>query len=312
MVRLYIKKPGLLTLVQDQGRMGYQAWGVPVGGAMDRFSARLANWLVGNSLEEPVLEITLMGPTIQWETDCQIALTGAHLSSELDGAPLPLYETIDIQAGSTLRFRRPLSGCRAYLAVGGTWDLPSWLGSKSAAFPDGRIVTPHSMLHKDQYISIEARPRISLRTVSADSLPSLETLPFTRVLPGPEFDQIDPVHIGYFFSQPYRISPDSNRMGYRLIGTKLLLMDEKPILSSGVMPGTIQITREGIPILLMADAQTTGGYHRFLQVVQSDLDRLGQAKPGDSLHFALITMEQANVLWKEKKEREQQLWSSLS
>ena len=312
MVRMHIIKAGLLTLVQDQGRKGYQDRGVPVGGAMDRFSAQLANSLVGNLPEAPVLEITLMGPTIEWEGACQIALTGAELSAQLNGSSIPLNETVTVQSGSTLQFGRPIAGCRAYLAVGGSWAIPSWLGSRSAAHPEGKQVTPESVIHKGQHLSIDPHPFISFRKARVEHQP-IPGPPFQiRALPGPEFHQIDPVHIGYFFSQSYRISPDSNRMGYRLLGTPLPLEGQGPILSSGVMPGTVQITREGIPILLMADAQTTGGYHRFLQVIQADLDKLGQAKPGDSLRFALISQEEASRLRKEKIEKERQILRSLS
>lgn len=311
MVHMHIIKPGLLTLVQDAGRKGYQAWGVPVGGAMDRFSAELANRLVGNPPNAPVLEITLMGPKIEVEGACQIALTGAQLSAQLNGRPVSLNETIQVPSGSSLQFGRCVSGCRAYLAVGGSWQIPSWLGSTSAAHPDGKGITLQSVIHSGQTLLIDSSPKVSHRKARSEQLPTYETPSLIRVLPGPEYSSIIPIHIGYFFSQPYRISPDSNRMGYRLLGTPLPLEEVAPVLSSGVMPGTVQITREGVPILLMADAQTTGGYHRFLQVIQPDVDGLGQAKPGDSLRFALISQEEARRIRLEKREREGKIWEAL-
>ena len=300
MPQLHVIKPGLLSLVQDQGRQGYQAFGVPVGGAMDRFSARLANALVGNSHDQPVLEITLMGPEIQWEAACQIALTGADLSAEMDAVPLPLNETINVKSGAVLRFGRCRFGCRAYLAIGGDLDVPDWLGSSSAAHPNARQVTPESILQKGQRLSFTPSPFITNKRIPNDiRIFGVSASPI-RVLPGPEYEQVDPLSIGYFFSKPYKISPDSNRMGYRLQGKTLKLVNTTPNISSAVLPGTIQVTREGNPILLMADAQTTGGYTRFLQVIEVDRDRLGQAKPGDEIRFSLINREEALTHWKEK------------
>ncbi len=311
MPQLHVIKPGLLSLVQDQGRKGYQAFGVPVGGAMDRFSARLANALVGNSPNQPVLEITLMGPEIQWEAACQIALTGADLSAEMDAVPLPLNETIDVKSGAVLRFGRCRFGCRAYLAIGGDLDVPDWLGSSSAAHPNARQVTPQSILQKGQRLSFTPSPFITNKRIPNEVLLYKEHTPLIRVLPGPEYEQVDPLSIGYFFSEPYKISPDSNRMGYRLQGKALKLVNTTPNISSAVMPGTIQVTREGHPILLMADAQTTGGYTRFLQVIEVDRDRLGQAKPGDEIRFSLISREEALTHWKEKIEWEKKLREKL-
>ena len=311
MAYLHVIKPGLLSLVQDQGRHGYQAFGVPIGGAMDRYSARLANALVGNSPEHPVLELTLMGPIIEWDTPCQIALTGADLSAEMNGQALPLNETIEVMEGAVLRFGRCRSGCRAYLALGGEWDIPLWLGSSSAAHPNAAQITPQSILHKGQKLSYIPAPPIKSRIIPRETFLPIEEPLIIRVTPGPEYERILPLSIGYFFSEAYKISPDSNRMGYRLQGKPLKLVNTTPNISSAVMPGTIQVTREGNPILLMADAQTTGGYTRFLQVIEVDRDRLGQAKPGDEIRFSLVEREESLSLWKEQLEQEKRLWEAL-
>ena len=290
-VFIHCLKPGLLTTVQDQGRMGYQKYGVAVGGAMDKRSARLANYLVGNNLESPVLEITFSGPTLHFNGACQIAITGADISATIDGVSASLHETLDLKADSLLTFGRRISGCRTYLAVGGEWKVRPWLGSASAPLKDAHKTTPDSVVGKGSHIKIQPRPFIATRMQKPSTDPGD---PFEiRILPGPEFDQLNRRSIGHFFSQRHRVTPQSNRMGYRLAGTIPFYQSGAELISSGCLPGTIQITREGQAIILMADAQTTGGYPRVGQVIASDLDVLAQAVPGDLIRFVLIDRDDA-------------------
>jgi biotin-dependent carboxylase-like uncharacterized protein len=290
---LNFEKPGLQTLVQDLGREGFRAFGVPVGGAMDRGAARAANWLVGNPPEAPVLEITLMGPRIRISGYCQIALTGADLSAEINGQAAPRYETVAVTGESVLSFGKARAGCRAYLAVGGEWQVRPWLGSCSASTYAGKELMPDSYPGKNSRITIQTRSLNAHRQIPVEYRPGYPPRLRVRVLPGPEFEFFSPYAVGRFFSHGYRLTADSNRMGFRLDAQILDFKPDREVISSGVLPGTIQVTNAGRPIILMADAQTTGGYYRLAQVISADMDRLAQLRPGDEVWFSLATLEEA-------------------
>ena len=287
-MHLHFTKPGLQTLIQDQGRVGGMAFGVPMSGAMDRTAAKMANWLVGNALASPVLEITFMGPKIELKGSGQIAITGANISPLLDGQPIPMYETIAITKSSILNFGRLQNGCRAYLSVGGTWQIASWMGSSSAMVNGGIAITPQSFIKKGSKLSVQAESLVFPRKIPHELIPKNLNNPTVRVLSGPEFEKLPREEIARFFGKKYKISADSNRMGYRLEGSNIPINDAREIISSGILPGTIQLTKSGQPVLLLADAQTSGGYYRIANVISADLDILAQLKPGDSLRFELV------------------------
>ncbi len=284
---LHFLKAGLWTTVQDKGRVGHQASGVPVSGAMDQTAAQLANWLVGNAKDNPVLEITLLGPSIQINHTVQIAITGANLSPMVSGTPIPMYETVAIEEGAVLKFGRIQNGCRAYLSVGGEWMVQRWLASASAATTSTAKLTPDSLIKKDSLLTIQATPFIEKR--NSPPPPDYETSIVVNVLPGPEFDQFSSHTIAHFFSQTYTIANDSNRMGYRLLGKELSIESKQEVISSGIVVGTIQVSNAGQPILLMRDAQTTGGYPRIAVVLPEELDHLAQLKPGEAVRFCFIS-----------------------
>ncbi len=288
---LHFLKPGLFTTIQDQGRFGYQAFGVPTSGALDQGAAALANELVGNSIDSPLLEITLMGPKIQFEGKGVIALTGADLSATLNGEACPLHQTVRVSDADVLQFGRPTHGCRSYLSVGGKWEIPSWLSSCSAITQNGAALTPASLIKKGSTIQVITRAHHGVAPRAQNWSRSTRS-PEIRVLPGPEFDLFSRFTIGEFFSKTYSISPDSNRMGYRLTEKLSSFHPPKELISSGIIPGTIQITSAGQPIVLLADAQTSGGYYRIVNVISADLDALAQLRPGDHLSFSLVSFEQ--------------------
>ena len=293
---LHFRKAGLQTTVQDLGRPGYQAQGVPVGGALDQTAARVANWLVGNAPGAPVLEITYSGPELTIGGACQLALTGADLAARLNGQPVPRYQTVPVAAGATLTFGRLVAGCRAYLAVGGAWQVPLWLGSRSA-LPSAPAATPDSLIRKDSSLRIQGQVFIAPRTAPARLVPALPPHLRVRVLPGPEFGEFSVLSIGYFLSRAYQLTPEASRMGYRLRGPAPaeLRLPGRELISSGIVPGTVQVTSAGQPVLLLADAQTTGGYYRLATVISADLDAVAQLKPGDTLAFALVGPEEAQA-----------------
>ena len=301
---LHFHKPGLQTLVVDQGRTGYQAWGVPVGGAMDRSSAQLANWLVGNLWEAPVLEITLMGPIVKIEGDCQIAITGANLSPKLGQRSLPMYETVTVENAADLSFGKPLSGCRAYLAIGGHWQVPKWLASHSALAYDSTGVTTDSLIKKNTILSVDTNTKIEPRKIPFDQRPEFSHSQKIRVLPGPEFGLFTKPLQNQLVTKSFTLSKDSNRMGCRLNTVLEGYEPETELISSGIVPGTIQVTASGQLVLLMADAQTSGGYPRIANVITSDLDVVGQLKPGDEVSFTLVDLAAAYRLCEEVRKKE--------
>jgi antagonist of KipI len=255
---------------------------------MDKASARLANDLVGNPAESPLFEITLLGPSIRFEGACQIAITGATLSPEINGQAIAQNQTINVKDGDHLNFGRPIAGCRAYLAIGGKWKVGQWLGSYSASTSKGEIATPDSWIKKDVRIEVESDSAIASKTTSAALQIDTLQMPI-KVMQGPEFHLFSNLFIGLFFSKTFTITPDSNRMGYRLKEPIEGYQSLGEIISSGVIPGTIQITNSGQAIVLMADAQTTGGYPRPFNLLTPEIDRMAQLKPGDQLRFELVS-----------------------
>lgn len=286
-ITIQAEQAGLYTSIQDLGRPGYQAQGIPIGGALDRRAAIQANYLVGNLLHEPLLEVTLLGPKLAFNQAVQIAITGADLSAQLDGHDFPMYQTIAVPAGGILRFGKPQSGCRAYLAVGGKWQVKKWLNSASLATQQSELLTPESLLKKDQQIDIRIQQFVKPRMLRPD-LPKIEEECFRlEVLPGPEFERFTRKNIAHFFAQSYIVTPSSNRMGYRLEPGIINYAWDRENISSGIVPGTVQITNNGQPIVLMADAQTIGGYPRIANLSNESLSQMAQLRPGDKLRFQL-------------------------
>lgn len=278
-IRLIFEKPGLYTSVQGTGRSGQQEFGVPVGGALDREAARTANRLVGNPEDAPVLEITLIGPEIRIAGSGQIALTGADLSAQLNGKTLPRYQTVEVEDGAVITFGKPESGSRPYFAFGGEYwlDQAMDIDMVGAFIPGKRIV-------KGAVLSIHPNDHQELLHASPPDFPSEITV---KVMPGPEMGLFSETTLNHFFGTAHRLSPDCNRMGCRLETQLLDYHTPLELISSGVVPGTVQITASGQPIVLLADAQTTGGYPRMVNLLSSELDRVAQLKPGDQIRFQL-------------------------
>ena len=280
-------KPGLQTLVQDRGRAGHQAYGVPLGGALDRESAMLANRLVGNTTHIPVLEMTLLGPGIAIEGNCQIAITGANMQPHINGKAVPMYETVAVEDGAQLSFGRAVTGCRSYMAVRGKWQVRAWLDSCSAASHSADKLTPDSIVGKNSKIHIYSDARIAKKIYPAYLGPIYLDHLSVEVWPGPEFTFFSEAAIQQFFTTQYTVSVHSNRMGYRLGGPALTAFEPKEIISSGIVPGTVQVLPSGLPVVLLADAQTTGGYPRIANALLSELDKIAQLRPGNTLSFVL-------------------------
>jgi antagonist of KipI len=285
---LVFQKPGMHTLIQDMGRPGHQSSGIPSGGALDKTAARAANMCVGNPESTPVLEITMMGPQIVFDADCQIAITGADMSPTLDEDPIDQYTTINVESGSTLAFGKLRSGCRSYLAVRGEWQVTSWLGSASALSVRDVHLVAGSVIQKGARIKILAKEPLSEAVRHPEPIREWSDTFHVRVLAGPEFQSFSAQQIAFFFSEEFTIGKESNRMGYRLEPSLPGYEPKTEMISSGIVTGTIQVTRQGQPVILLADAQTTGGYPRIANVLSADLDALAQLKPGDNVRFHIV------------------------
>lgn len=288
MTTLNIVRPGLFTTVQDLGRWGFQSRGVPIAGAMDQYSHRLANLLVGNPPDAATLEVTLMGPSVEFGGPAMFAVSGAAFRLTLDDAPVEMNRAVEARAGARLRFGDRLRGARAYLAVGGGVDVPRVLHSRSTHVAtgmgghEGRALKAGDVLRCG---SGHVRPRSSDR-IAALPIPLADGGAKVRVVEGAFADGLA--------GQRFRISTQSNRMGYRLEGTGTRTATPAGLLSSAVPTGAIQMPPSGQPILLMADHATTGGYAVAATVVAADLPIAAQLAPGDWIEFEPCSLEAAD------------------
>ncbi|MDP9651581.1 5-oxoprolinase subunit C family protein [Paraburkholderia caledonica] len=298
-------KPGALTTLQDLGRRGFQHLGVPVNGAMDERSHRLANALVGNAANEGTLEITLMGPALRFTSSAVIAVTGADLDAKLNGEPLTPNTATAVSAGSELAFGKRRSGVRAYLAVRGGFHATPAMGSTSLFARGGYGGLGGKPLAKGSVIELETAD-VSLpldrllaalsEDVLANSNAEINADAPIRVIAGREWGRFDAASQQAFVQQPFRVTPQSDRMGFRLEGPKLELAQDAQMESEALGFGAIQVPADGNPIVLMADRQTTGGYPKIAQVCAVDLPRLAQKMPGESIAFSMIGLADAQRL----------------
>lgn len=297
---------GLLTTIQDIGRTGSQKFGVLVSGAMDSYSMRIANLLVGNEEREGVFEITLFGTMLQFEEDTLIAITGGDLQTTIDGIPVANWRPVIIKKGSILKFGFAIEGCRAYLAIAGGIDVPVVMGSKSTYLVagiggfEGRALQQNDQLSFGQLTESNDKVFTQIEQMGTPDwavphhpLINLASTQTIRIIEGSEYQYFDEASKQRLVREPYVVTPQSNRMGLRLEGQALSLTEKLELLSEGVTFGTIQIPPNGKPIILMADRQTAGGYPKIGQVITADLGSLSQVKPNAKLYFKLITHAQA-------------------
>lgn len=290
---LEITKPGLLTSVQDLGRHGHQAAGVPVAGPMDTFSHRLANHLVGNDPDAATLEITLIGPEVLVEADTTMAIVGALFEVTCDGRPVPMGASFGMQRGQRLKFGRIVQGARAYLAVAGGLLTGVVLGSRATHLVsrmggvEGRALRAGDRLPVQD--RTESRPS---RKANGLTLPTGGRARL-RMIAGPQDSWFHPDSLKALAGVSFRISPRSNRMGYRLEGPPLVRTQDGELISEPVGMGAIQVPSAGEPILLMADRQTAGGYPKVGHVISADLPLAAQLAPGDFIELILCSRPEA-------------------
>lgn len=284
---LTVLEPGIEARIVDLGRPRSRSLGVPVGGAADRRSLVLGNSLVGNSPAAAALEFALKGPRLRAETDVSCVIFGASFDTYRDGYRLEVGHTFTLHTGEELRIGGTSVGARAYLCVRGGFDVAPILGSRSALEPVRKgesLACAASMIHTHFCPELQG-PAVGLGTIS--------------VLPGLQEAWFDKAE---FYDQAFTVTPASNRMGLRLKG-KPLSMPAREMVSEAVCPGAIQVTNEGQCIVLGVDGQTIGGYPKIAQVIQADLDALGQARPGQHLRFVKVSLEEAIEREREARRR---------
>ena len=282
-------RAGLLTTVQDLGRPGFRQFGVPTGGAMDRFSHELANRLVGNLPTAATLEMTLSGDELDFLSPTLIAITGAEFSpitNNLEQLSVPQNKPVHVSAGTRIRFQTAQRGCRCYLAVAGGFSVPEIMGSRSTLLS--------SKLGGLRGRALKTGDELPLALPAGDVV----TL---RVLPGEHSSMMSAESQFRFRDESFQITSQSDRMGYRLAAAPLILENTSDMLSEGTAMGTVQLPPDGRPILLMADSAPTGGYRRIAHVISADLPLAAQARPGQFLRFVETTMEEARILFQKQR-----------
>lgn len=284
-----VLQPGVLSTIQDLGRTGHQRHGVGTAGAMDRFALQVGNLLVGNPRGEAALEIALGGLRLRCLEDRIIAVSGADL-----GAGLPRWKSLRVRKGEELFFPSAVRGAWAYLSVAGGLTAETLLGSRSTCLRGlgGRPLAKGDLLHA-------GAPRSSARdgrSLVPGEIPEYPENVAVRVVLGPQEEMFREESLKDFLSSSFQVTPQSNRMGYRLAGPALRHRGSADVLSEAVATGSIQVPSDGQPIVLMADRQTTGGYAKIATVISADLPAMAQARIGAKVSFRSVSVDEAQDL----------------
>jgi len=299
MTAIEVLDGGLLTTVQDLGRFGAQQYGVPVSGAMDGWALRAANRLVGNHEGAAGLEITLTGPVLRFDGPGVIALTGGDLGARLDGRPLDPWQSVGVPAGAALSFAGPRDGLRAYLGVAGGIGVPLVLESRSTLLKARLGGFMGRALAAGDRLPIGPGDMASGRTgwrLPRTLVPAYGHAHTIRVVMGPQDDAFTEDGIRTFLSGSYTLAPQSDRVGCRLAGPRIAHRRGADIVSDGTAFGSVQVSGDGLPIVLMADRGTTGGYTKIATLASADLSRMAQAAPGDRVRFVRVELDEAQAL----------------
>jgi biotin-dependent carboxylase-like uncharacterized protein len=297
---LIVEKPGSLSLIQDFGRFGLAHLGITQGGPVDDYAYSWANHLLENPVNCSTIEITLGNASFKAIEDCHLAICGGDLNASINGEPISNWSDFSLRKGQTLKFGMPRNGLRSYLAVKGGFEVEKHLGSTSTVVREslGGVARNGDALKAGDIIGFKPHPLPTRksRQMTFRFKPDYN-LPITlRVIEGYQHNDFSQEAINDFYSGQFEISPNSNRMGYRLEGQTI-----KPpydgILSEGIALGSIQVPNDGNPIILLNDHQTIGGYPKFGCVARIDLPRLAQAKPGQSVSFIQGDREGLQDVW---------------
>ncbi|MBR0094363.1 MAG: biotin-dependent carboxyltransferase, partial [Synergistaceae bacterium] len=292
-----VDNPGILTTIQDGGRFGYEKFGVSPSGAMDFISFTQANILADNPNDESALELTIAGATLTFDSECVIAITGADMSPTINGKPCEMYRALKLNPGDVLKLGFVKNLCRSYIAFHGGLDVPQIMASRATAIQN------HigQKLQRGDHIDIRSSdsPVRNFETRAITPTSSLLTPNSIRVILGPQAEAFTDEGIENFLSQPYKVSKDFDRMGYRLEGAKIAHKNDCNIISDGMVTGAIQVPGSGQPIIMMSERQTIGGYTKIAVVITADLPLVGQSKEGDILKFKAVSVKEAHEALRE-------------
>ncbi len=301
-----ILSAGLQTTIQDFGRFGFGHYGVPPSGALDTFSLRIANLLVGNPETHACFETALMGLRFKVLTDVLVAVTGADLKPQIDRRPFEMWCSRILKKGEILSFVGPKSGCRAYVAFGGKLNIIPLLGSRSTNLPAAFGGLKGRPLQKGDIFQIEA-PQSQFaaegRLFEARRRP-IQTDTWTlRVIWGPQDNDFGEDALQTFVNSQFTVSPQSDRTGIRLNGPFIQRKTNtaESIISEGIISGSIQVPGDGQPIIILGET-VTGGYRKIATVISADLPLTGQIKPGDKIQFQAVSLKEACRRLREKQE----------
>lgn len=291
---------GMLSTIQDGGRFGVMKYGFTQNGAMDSKAMATANLLVGNAPDSAVIETTLLGITAQFNESTVIAVCGGDFSSMLNGTPIKRNKTYSVKAGDTLTMSYAKSGVRGYIAVSGGIDVPEVMGSRSTNLKSeiggfcGRKLAAGDLINTFPPVITDTLGREIPEEIYENSI----TL---RAVPGPQDYMFTDEDMETFFSCEYKITQQADRMGIRLDGEPLKGKNGMDIVSDGIVFGSVQVPKNGMPIILAADRQTTGGYAKIATVISADRHLIAQARPGNTVRFCRVSVKEAQKLAKEEQ-----------
>ncbi len=325
---LRIIKPGMLATIQDCGRWGFQSLGVPVSGAMDEWAIRMGNILCGNDENEASIEFTLHGAELLVEKDTLLAFSGSGTRVYIDEEEIGFGKIVHVKAYSLLRLLGNNKGYRTYLTVAGGFHVPEFMKSKSTyttarfggiegkPLQTGNIIeyelkNTAEILKISNTLPLREKNFVSANWgITSNNSPDYDNKKI-RVIPGSEWDWFSSESQLDFLQSAFILTEQSNRMGYRLQGKPLIKLTQQELLSTAVSRGTIQVTHDGSLVVLMADAQTTGGYPRIGQVAAVDLPVCAQLRPGEAIRFNPISMAEAETLFLEREKELRQIKQNI-
>ncbi len=302
---LEVLEAGGFATLQDAGRLGWRRFGVPPAGPMDRFAFQAANLLVGNSFGAPTLEVGASDVILRAKHDCVIAVTGAGYQLSINSWDFPLWGSCFVRGGWSIHLTRYGFGMWAYVAAAGGFDAPVVLGSRSTYLRGRFGGLAGRALQRGDNLSILQPPHglmeMAARTLAEEARPSYTPSVTIDVILGPQSDRFSEDDLAVFFSTPYRISPASDRMGYRLEGAAIAGPGQPELTSEGMTVGSIQVPADGQPIAMMADCATTGGYPKIACITTADLPLLAQCTPGrDEARFRQVSVEMAQASYRSR------------
>ncbi len=297
---IFINRAGILDTFQDLGRNGFRKFGINSNGAMDKTAVRLINILLGNGENEAVLEMHFPAPEIKFEADTAFAIGGADFGAELNNKPIENWQIQTAAKDSVLKFTENSLGNRCYLSIKNGFTLKKWLESSSTNLTAEIGGYEGRKLQKGDKIPFNSKlqtlnSKLQLK-IARSIIPFYSKFPTVRIIKGAEYQDLTALSEQQFLSNDFSISANSNRMGFRLEGKPLHLLNDKELVSTAVNFGTLQLLPDGQTIILMADHQTTGGYPRIAHIIEPDLPLAAQLGVGDGIGFHIISLEEAENL----------------